>query len=116
MTMPTANQLRAAGSALRKDGQDEAAAHLETHADVLDKAKAHKTLDAHLAGLDDDGLAKFNRSDVLEPAELDLVQTQISVAPLAAGADILLQEPLVSVSRARILIGLDEPAAEEPAS
>ena len=109
--MPTAKQLRAAGGALRDDGQDDAASHLETHADVLDKAKAHRALEAHMSGLDDDELARFNRSDVLEPAALALVQTQIAVAPLAAGADALLQEPLPSVQRARVLVGLDPPAA-----
>ena len=112
---PTAKQLRSAGAKLRDAGLSEAASHLETHADVGDKAAAHAKLDKHVAKLDASELAEFNRSHVLEPAELALVQTEINVAPLLEGARVLITGDSPAAASARTLLDIAD-AREEVAT
>lgn len=112
--MPTAKQLRSAAAGLRSEGHHGAAGHLDTHADVIDKAKAHKALENHYASLDEEEQAKFAWEDLLGEDDIRLVMTDIRVGPLAECADPLLVGHDESVTKARDLVGL-EPYAYKPA-
>ena len=94
--MTTAKQLRAAARALRADSLDEEAGHFDTHADVLDRAKAVEKI----ANLDEYTTA----ADVLSDAEAMLMSYDIRVAPLDAIRASLAASPAPSAVKALDLL------------